>query len=55
MSDQVDDELAEALPLPLVQVLEDVAVLLVQQLEAHGQVVVLQDRLVVIHEGQLRV
>ena len=51
----VDDQLAEALSLPLAQVLEDVTVLLVEQLEAHGQVVVLQHRLVVVHQGQLRV
>ena len=49
----VDDQLAEALPLPLGEVLEDVTVVLVEELEAHGQVVVLQHRLVVVHEGQL--
>jgi hypothetical protein len=27
----------------------------VEQLEAHGQVVVLQDRLIVVHQSQLRV
>lgn len=53
--DHVNDELAEALALPFGEVLEDVTVLLVQQLEAHSQVVVLQNRLVVIHQRQLRV
>lgn len=51
--DHVDDELAKALALALGEVLEDVTVFLVQKLEAHGEVVVLQNRLVVIHEGQL--
>lgn len=54
-SDHVDDELAQALPLPLGEVLEDVTVFLVQKLEAHGEMMVLQDGLIVVHEGQLRV
>lgn len=37
----VDDELPKALTLPLVEVLEDVTVFLVQKLEAHSKVVVL--------------
>lgn len=51
----VDDQLPQALPLSLAEVLEDVTVVLVKQLEAHSQVVVLQNRLVVVHEGQLGV
>ena len=38
----VDDHPAERLPLLLGEVLEDVAVVFLQQFEAHGQVVVLQ-------------
>lgn len=49
----VNHHLPERLPLLLGQVLEDVAVLLLQQFEAHCQVVVLQDRLVVVHQRQL--
>lgn len=49
----VDHHLPERLPLLLGQVLEDVAVLLLQQFEAHCQVVVLQDGLVVVHQRQL--
>lgn len=41
----VDDHLAQALPLALAEVLEDVTVVFLQQLEAHGQVVILQHRL----------
>lgn len=51
----VDDELAKALALALGEVLEDVTVFLVQKLEAHSEVVVLQNGLIVVHEGQLRV
>jgi len=46
----IDDQFPQALSLPLAQVLEDVTVLLVQQLEAHGQVMVLQHRLIVVHQ-----
>lgn len=49
----VDHHLPERLPLLLGQVLEDVAVLLLQQFEAHCQVVVLQDGLIVVHQCQL--
>lgn len=49
----VDDHLAQALPLALAEVLEDVTVVLLQQLEAHSQMVVLQHRLVIVHECQL--
>ena len=49
----VDDHLAKRLPLFLGEVLEDVTVVLLQQLEAHGQVMVLQDRRVVVHQSQL--
>lgn len=41
--DHIDDELAKALALALGEVLEDVTVLLVQKLEAHSEVVVLQN------------
>lgn len=51
----VYDELPQALPLPLAEVLKDVTVVLVKELEAHGQVMVLQNRLVVVHQGQFRV
>lgn len=51
-SHHVDDELAETLPLSFCEVLKDVTVFLVKKLEAHGEVVVLQHRLIVIHEGQ---
>lgn len=51
----VDDHLAQALPLALAEVLENVAVVFLQQLEAHGQVVILQHRLVIVHERQFRI
>lgn len=51
----VDDELAETLPLSFGEVLENVTVFLVEEFEAHRQVMVLQNRLVVVHERQLRV
>ena len=51
----VDDHLAQALPLALAEVLEDVTVVFLQQLEAHGQVVILQHRLVIVHERQFRI
>ena len=51
----VYDHPAEALLLLLAEILEDVTVFLLQQLEAYGQVVVLQHRLIVVHQGQLRV
>lgn len=47
----VNDEFPQALFLPLAEVLEDVTVLLVKQLEAHSQVMVLQHRLIVIHQS----
>lgn len=47
----VNHHLPERLPLFLGQVLEDVTVLLLQQFETHGQVVVLQDGFVVVHQG----
>lgn len=40
-SHHVYDHLSQRLPLLLGEVLEDVAVVLLQELEAHGQVVVL--------------
>lgn len=51
----VYDELPQALPLPLAEVLKDVTVVLMKELEAHSQVMVLQDGLVVVHQGQLGV
>ena len=54
-SHHVYDHLAQRELLLLAEVGEDVTVVLLQQLEAHGQVVVLQHRLVVVHQSQLRV
>ena len=51
----VYDHSPQRLPLLLGEVLEDVTVVFLQQLEAHGQVVVLQHWLIVVHESQLRV
>lgn len=51
----VDYKFPQALPLSLAQVLKDVTVVLVEELEAHGQVVVLQNGLIIVHEGQLGV
>lgn len=53
LAHDVDDELAKALALTLGEVLEDVTVFLVQELEANREVVVLQNGLIVVHEGQL--
>lgn len=49
----VNHHLPEGLALLLGQVLEDVTVLLLEQFEAHGKVVVLQHGFVVVHQGQL--
>ena len=50
----VDDHLPERLALLFAEIGEDVAVGVLQQLEGHGQVVVLQHRLVVVHQRQFR-
>ena len=55
MSHHVDDHLAEGLSLLLREVLEDVTVVFLQELESHGQVMVLQHGLIVVHQRQLRV
>lgn len=55
ISYHVDDHLAQGLPLLLGEVLEDITVVLLQQLESYSQVMVLQHRLVIVHQGQLRV
>jgi len=39
----INDKLAKTLALPLGEVLEDITVLLMQELKAHGEVVVLQN------------
>ena len=49
----VDHHLPHARPLLAGQVAEDVALRQLQQLEGHGQVVVLQHGLVVVHDGEL--
>ncbi len=49
----VDDHFSDDAPLLLVELGEDVARLVLQNLEGDGQVVVLQHRVVVVHEGQL--
>lgn len=51
----VDNKFPQALPLSLAEVLKDVTVVLMEELEAHSQVVVFQNGLVVVHEGQLGV
>lgn len=48
----INHKLPQALSLPFGEVLEDVTVLLMEQLKPHSQVVVLQNRLIVIHQGQ---
>ena len=53
VSYHVNDHLSEGLPLFLGQVTEDITVGALQQLEGDGQVVVLQHRLVVVHQRQL--
>lgn len=55
LPDHINDKLPQALSLPLAEVLKDVTVVLVEQLEADGQVMVLQHRLVVVHQGQFGV
>jgi hypothetical protein len=42
------------LPLFLVEVDEDVVVLVLQQFEGDGQVMILKQRLVIVHQGKLR-
>lgn len=49
----VDDHFAQGLPLFFAEVLEDVTVVLLQKLEAYGQVVILQHRRVIVHQRQL--
>lgn len=51
----VDDHSAKGLPLFLRQVLEDVAVFPLEQLKPYGQVMVLENGFVVVHERQFRV
>lgn len=51
----VNDHLAQRLPLFFGEVLEDVAVVFLQQLESHSQVMVLQHGFIVVHQRQLRV
>ncbi len=48
----VNDGLAKHLPLLLVQIVYDVARLVLQKLEGHGQVVVFEYGLVVVHDGE---
>lgn len=49
----VNDHLAQGLALFLVKTAENVAVWILKQLECHGEMVVLEHRLVVVHERQL--
>lgn len=47
----VNNKFPKALSLPLGKVLEDVTVVLMKQLKTHSQVMVLQHRLIIIHQG----
>ena len=49
----VNDHLPDHLPLLLGKVDKDVALWVLQYLEGDGQVMVLKNRLVIVHEGQL--
>ena len=51
--DHVDDHLAEGLPLLDAQAAEDITVGQLEELEGHGEVVVLQHGLVVVEQRQL--
>lgn len=53
VSYHVYDHFAQGLSLLLAEVLEDVAVVFLQKLEADSQVVILQHRRVIVHQGQL--
>lgn len=55
MTYNVNDHLAQWLSLFLGQVLEDVTVLFLQQFKTYSQVMILQHRRIIVHEGQLRV
>lgn len=48
----VNHHFPERLALLLAKILEDVAVFLLKQFESHSEVVVLQHRLVIIHQSE---
>jgi hypothetical protein len=52
-SHHIDDHFPQSLPLLLVEVDEDVVVLVLQQFEGDGQVMILKHRLVIVHQGKL--
>jgi hypothetical protein len=52
-SHHIDDHFPQSLPLFLVEVDEDVVVLVLQQFEGDGQVMILKHRLVIVHQGKL--
>lgn len=51
----IDDHFSETLTLLLGKVLKDVTVFPLQELETNSEVMILQNRLIVVHEGQLGV
>lgn len=53
VSHHVNDHFAQRLSLLFAEVLKDVTVILLQELKADSQVVILQHRRVVVHQGQL--
>lgn len=55
LSYHVYNHLAQRLPLLLAEILEDVTVFFLQKLKTDSQVVVLQNRRVVVHQCQLGV
>ena len=50
----VNDHFPQSLPLLLVEIYKDITVWVLQQLESHGKVMILQHRLVVVHQRELR-
>lgn len=52
MSYHVYDYFAQGLSLFFAEVLEDIAVVFLQKLKANSQVVILQHRRVIVHQGQ---
>lgn len=55
VSHHINDHFAQRLSLLFAKVLKDVTVVFLQKLKAHSQVVILQHRRVIVHQGQLGV
>ena len=50
----INDHFSHGQPLLPAQVLEDITVFVLHEFERHGQVVILQHRLIIVHQGKLR-